>query len=107
MLIQMFFTFADLTIIIVDQSCGKVARQCSIQYNPNHPKNTPEPWTKSSERLHCLVLLPLYLSLREEGAFLQVTMGLHGLLKLTSDVVLTRARDSLMESRQQEKYSKY
>lgn len=86
----------------MDQSSGKVARQrnCSIQYNPNHLKMHPQA---------CFVLFASYLSLREEGAseLLQVTTGLHGLLKLTSDVVLTRTRNSLMGSRQQEVYSKY
>lgn len=84
---------------------AKVARQrsCSTQYNPNRQKN-PEGLDKKQWKTSlCFVLLPLYLSLREEGVFLQVTTGLHGLLKLTSDVVLTWTRDSLMESRQQEK----
>ena len=51
----------------------------------------------------------LYLSLREEGAreLRQISTGLHRLLKLTSDVILARTRDSLMGSRKQEMYSKY
>lgn len=57
----------------------------------------------------CLILFSLYLRLREEGAgeLPQVTRGIHGLLKLTSDVVLARTRNSLMGSRQQEMYSDF
>lgn len=98
----------------MDKSSAEVARErtCSTQGNLIYLKMHPQAYTHSSEWLFCelcLVLFALYLSMGEErtSELRQVTTGLQGLLKLTSDVVLARTRNSLMGSRQQDMYSKY